>query len=153
MQKADTSKLEKEGLTALNKVDEVRQQVNEAEKRVEAEQGRLREVQAEQAAIINDTKTLLEQLEAQRAEAAEGISSQVLQLFERVAEHHDGQAMARVIQSHPKREEYICEGCNMSITLETVNALRTRDDVQQCTVCGRLLYLDESLNAPTRARS
>jgi predicted nucleic acid-binding Zn-ribbon protein len=143
LSKADARKLEKEGLDALTKVDEIRAQRDEIAQQAETERSRLREVQAESDAVLRDTSAMADQLQAQRDQAAAGISSHILQLFERVAEHHDGQAMARVVRSHPKREEFLCDGCHMSVPLEVVNALRTKDEVQQCVVCGRLLYIEQ----------
>ncbi len=54
--------------------------------------------------------------------------------------------MAQVLKSHPKREEYICDGCNMSIPVEAVNSLMTKDELQQCQICGRILYLENMIN-------
>ena len=44
--------------------------------------------------------------------------------------------------SAPSCEDYCCGGCNMTITLEVVNLLQSRDDIQHCAVCGRILYLE-----------
>ena len=44
---------------------------------------------------------------------------------------------------NPKRDEFICGGCNMAVTLETVNSLRTRDEVVQCNICGRILFFED----------
>jgi predicted nucleic acid-binding Zn-ribbon protein len=40
-------------------------------------------------------------------------------------------------------EEYNCAGCNMKVTLEIVSALSSRDDIQLCGSCGRILYLEQ----------
>jgi predicted nucleic acid-binding Zn-ribbon protein len=50
---------------------------------------------------------------------------------------------------HPKRDEYLCSGCNMKVTLEVINALQTRDELQTCKVCGRILYWE----APEKQRA
>ena len=69
--------------------------------------------------------------------------------FERVAEYHEGDAMANVIKPHPKSDEFICGGCHMTITTELVNALMSRDDLQMCNNCGRILYLDKAVEGTT----
>ena len=51
--------------------------------------------------------------------------------------------LAVVVQVHPKRLEFSCGGCHMSVPLELVNALKSREDIQCCNVCGRILYVQE----------
>jgi predicted nucleic acid-binding Zn-ribbon protein len=55
--------------------------------------------------------------------------------------------MALVERVHPKRVEYVCSGCNMSVTLEIVNALQSRDEVQTCQICSRILYFEVPASA------
>ena len=52
--------------------------------------------------------------------------------------------MADVQKPHPKRDEFVCGGCHMTITAEAVNALMTRDELQTCNNCGRILYLQQA---------
>ena len=85
----------------------------------------------------------LEALGRERTEAASAVPSSTLSIFDRVAERHDGEALARVIQPHPKRQEFMCDGCNMSVTLEQFVTLRAGTDIQVCNSCGRVLFLDD----------
>jgi predicted nucleic acid-binding Zn-ribbon protein len=139
---ADNSKIE---MQALELMDEI-QQIQEA-------MGSIREGQAKAQEKVDAASQVLEayqaevrddvgKLEAEHDACAEGLGPSVLALFNRVADHHDGEAMATIILSHPKREEYACGGCNMQVNLEIVNALQTREDIQCCNVCGRILYYD-----------
>ena len=48
--------------------------------------------------------------------------------------------MAAVTRMHPRREHFICSGCKINVTLDVVNSLQTRDEVQLCPSCGRILY-------------
>jgi predicted nucleic acid-binding Zn-ribbon protein len=68
----------------------------------------------------------------------------VRETFHRVAERHEGEALAAVEVVNAKRNEYCCGGCNMSVTLQTVLAMRTLDQLQTCGSCGRILYLSAS---------
>jgi len=70
------------------------------------------------------------------------ITAAVIEIVNRVAQRHEGEAMAPVTKLRPKRDEWACGGCNMKVALEVVNALQTRDDILLCNVCGRILYLD-----------
>ncbi len=145
-EKADTAKLETEILRLMEEV----QGLQDESAKIEEEKAQLLEglARAEEALrkFDEDSRAEREELEAKRAQFVDTISPSTLQTFLRAADHHDGEAMASVERIHPKREEYICSGCNMKITLEVVNALYTRDEVQVCKICGRILYLAESLD-------
>ena len=144
-EKANAAKLES---TVLELMDEIQKLQDEAAGG-EAEKARLLEnvAAAEEAlrAFDGELREELSQLEAKRTECSANIACTTLASFTRVAERHDGEAMAPITRLHPKREEYMCEGCNMKVTLEIVNALQTRDDIQLCNCCGRILYLDTAL--------
>ncbi len=148
--KADNAKLEDRILQILAKVDEMRTEAKKLDEQREQEMRRLAQLQNEHEALQRETESKVHRLQAEREEAADGVPPTVLQTFERVAERYDGEAMAIVVRTNPRREEFICQGCNMTVTLEKVNALITRDDVQQCQTCGRILYLEE---APTRQQT
>ena len=148
--KADNAKLEDRILQILAKVDEMRAEVKKLEQQREQEMRRLAQLQNEHDELQHETGSRIQHLQAEREEAATGVPPTVLQIFERVAERYDGEAMATVVRTNPRREEFICQGCNMTVTLEKVNALITRDDVQQCQTCGRILFLEE---AATRQRT
>lgn len=148
--KADNAKLEDRILQILAKVDEMRTEAKKLDEQREQEMRRLAQLQNEHDDLKRETGSKVQQLQAEREEAADGVPPTVLQTFERVAERYDGEAMAMVVRTNPRREEFICQGCNMTVTLEKVNALITRDEVQQCQSCGRILYLQE---APTRQQT
>jgi uncharacterized protein len=145
--KADASKLEDAVLAGLTRIDELKR--NEDQLRVILGKEKTRVVELEKAAseTLARLSGKLKDLESQRASAAAKVPRETLSQFERACEAHEGEALAAVEQAHPKREEYICSGCNMSLTLETINALRSRDAVVQCQTCSRILYI----HAPAHA--
>ena len=87
----------------------------------------------------------------------DGLAAQVvpgaLAIFTRIAERHDGEALVPVIKPYPKREDFACSGCNMKLTLDIINSLRTRDDIQICQVCGRIQHFDSTQLLPSRQTS
>lgn len=145
-EKADMLKLEEGALNAMARADQ--------EKKKEAEYKLVLEKEMAQVAEISKTVTeaeaklaaQLSALESERDQAADGIPAGVLATFQRACERHEGEAMALVERVHPKRAEYVCSGCNMSVTLEIVNALQSRDEVQTCQICSRILYLEAPAN-------
>lgn len=145
--KADAVKIEDAVLQALARVDDLKKR--EAELRAGREKELARGVELERAATEVEGKlsSRLKELEAQREEATASIPPESLMQFERACEKHDGEAMAMIEQIHPKRAEYTCSGCNMSIPLEVINALQSRDVVLQCHICSRILYLEAPAHA------
>ena len=141
-EKADNAKLENNILQLMETI----QALEEEGTKVEAEKARLLERVAvgETALRTFDAESSegRERLQADREACAETIPPAALAAFNRVAQHHGGEAMAAINKLSPKREEYGCSGCNMQVALEVVNALQTRDEIQTCSVCGRLLYLE-----------
>jgi len=141
-EKADNSKVETEILQHMEEL----QTLSQEGERLEAEKQEL--LQSAEAArkvldeFNDETHGERGGLEATRNEHAEKIPPPIFNTFTRVAQRHEGDAMATVRKVHPKRDEYICEGCNMKVTLEMVNALRSRDEVQLCSHCGRILYFE-----------
>ena len=161
----NTSKTNKEYsavLTQLNtsKADnsKIETQVLELLKDIDADEGDIRKIQAQ----INEQKQILEQIrkesdvlgvkyEAEIKEiqkewqqAASSIPCEWLDLFNRVAETYDGEALAKIDTQDEKIGGYTCGGCFMGITAESVNLLMTKDDIIRCPNCTRILVLGGS---------
>ena len=141
--KADVLKVEDAALAALARVDELKKQEADSRVAIENAEAKLGELERAAAGLEAELSGKLVDLETQRSAASEDVPPQALNLFRRACDKHDGEALALIAQAHPKRAEYNCTGCNMSLTLETVNALQSSGDaVQVCQTCSRILYLD-----------
>ena len=140
--KADALKFEDEVLTALSKVDDLKKSGAELKVQLEKEQTRAAELEKAARDAEQKLSGQLARLEGQREEATDGIPVEALTLFERACERHEGSGLAMVEQPHPKRAEYVCSGCYMSVTLESINALQSRDVIVTCPNCSRILYLE-----------
>jgi len=148
--KADNAKREEQVLAMYAALDQHKAAIQELEQTRAKELERLRGLEATAAEFETSVRQQLETLQAEREEAAEQIPPEALRIFERVAAKHGGEAMAQILQINPRREEFVCEGCNMSATLEQISALRGRDEIQTCNTCGRILYTEEALATPHR---
>jgi len=146
-EKADMLKLEDSALGALGRVDQERKKEVDLKALIEKEMSQAAEVMKTAQEAEGKLAAELEALERERADAADNIPAKALTVFERACERHEGEAMALVERVHPKRAEYVCTGCNMSVPLEVINALQSHDEVQQCQTCSRILYLEASANA------
>ncbi len=140
--KADNSKVEEKVLAIFRQIEAKRKELTAIQEERAKEQARLAEAQGGLKDICEKSKERLAQLAADREAAAEAVPPKALDTFNRVAKKHNGEAMAQVVRTHPKREEYACEGCNMSITIEQVNNILSRDDAVLCNTCGRILYYE-----------
>lgn len=146
-EQADKSKAENVVLQAMEELQNLQTQLAALEQEKQGRVAALQQAQATLGRHDDAARPELESLMARRETCSAGIAASTLQTFLRVAEHLDGEAMAAVQKLHPKREDYMCSGCNISVTLEVVNALQSRDEVQLCKSCGRILFLE---SAPSR---
>jgi predicted nucleic acid-binding Zn-ribbon protein len=140
--KADNSKVEERVLALLTQIDAKRKEITALQETRAHEGARLAELQAAVRKAEDQSRNRLVALQALRDEAAAAVPEKALDCFSRVARKNDGEAMARVIRTNPKRAEYACDGCNMAITIEQVNAIMSRDEAITCNTCGRILYID-----------
>ena len=141
-QKADETHVESSVMELLQEID--RKKTALAETRNQAEEIELKVEQARQQ-LQRTRESLadrLETLDKRRTEATAALDPPVAHMFDRTSERYEGEAMARIVRTHPRRDEFICDGCYMTLNLERFNAVMTRDEVQNCSSCGRILYVD-----------
>lgn len=141
--KADNSKLEDRILEGLTELEKLRGEEQVIRSKIEDEKQALANARKAAEAFEQDSQVELGALGRERAETASAVPSTTLSVFERVAERHGGEALAQVVQPHPKRQEFMCDGCNMGVTLEQFVTLQAGSDIQLCNSCGRVLFLDE----------
>ncbi len=150
-EKADNTKLE----TGVLQLMEELQKLKAEGATIETEKAKLLEqaAAAEEALKTFDAQSKRERDELQtgREAFAGKLTAAAIDVFDRVAQRHEGEAMAPVTKLRPKRDEWACGGCNMKVALDVINALQTRDDIMLCNVCGRILYLEVPA-APKSAR-
>ncbi len=142
-QKADETRVESTTMEMLEGVEKQRALCKETEaqrREVDARVSDAREQLDRTRATLDDR---LKQLTRQRDEAAALLTPEVAHMFDRTSSRFEGEALARIVRTHPRRDEFICEGCNMSVNLERYNAVMTRDEVQTCPSCGRILYVEK----------
>jgi predicted nucleic acid-binding Zn-ribbon protein len=143
-EKASSAKVESEVLELMDRNYELQREQKDIEEQRAQALGRIASAEQDLRDSLAQVENERGLLQAQREDCAENIPASALSTFARVAERHDGEALVPVSKIHPKREEYACSGCHMTITLEVISTLRSRDEVQFCKVCGRILYLEEA---------
>ncbi len=143
-EKADKSRLESRAFELLENVEAKKRTFTEHEQAVQQEARRLATLETQLAHAKGSFADRLNTLERERDKAAEQLDGKALELFNRISERYEGEVMARVIQVHPRRQEFLCEGCNMGLAAERANLLMTRDELITCDNCGRILYMDKN---------
>jgi predicted nucleic acid-binding Zn-ribbon protein len=142
-EKADVSRLESRALQMMERIEARTKTLREQQERERRETERLDQLNAQFEQANQSFAERRARLEQQRAEAAREFAPEVLELFERVSERYEGEVMAKVVRTRPGRDEFVCDGCYMSLAAERANALKIRDDVLTCPNCGRVLFLEE----------
>jgi predicted nucleic acid-binding Zn-ribbon protein len=100
--------------------DDQRQQLNEQKDAILAEAAQTRE------ALVG--------LEAERQELSRHLSTDLLQMFDRVkSQQPDGLAIVSV-------EGAVCNGCHMNIPPQMFNELQREDSLKMCPSCERIIY-------------
>jgi predicted nucleic acid-binding Zn-ribbon protein len=140
--KADKSKLEDQILSLMTQIETDQAASKELELNIEKENVRLEEIHQQAEEKQKDVQRELDALLQQRQDAFRQVPGEQRSLFDRLAERYDGEVLAKVERSEKRKAEQTCGGCYMSILLEIVNSLMSRDDVMTCTNCGRILVLD-----------
>lgn len=148
--KADSSKVEDKVLALLGDLDRKRAELETIVQQKQAEDQKLAELRAAVVEAEQKARDRLDRLNAERREAASAVPPAALEFFDRVAKKNDGEALAKVIRTNPKRAEYACEGCNMAITIEQVNAILSRDEAITCNICGKILYVESTAGMAAR---
>jgi len=142
--KADNSKIETQVLELLKDIETDETECKELQKQIEQQKQHLEKLRTESEVLASKYQAEIDQIQAEWDDAAQTIPQEALEIFKRVAETYDGQAVVEVEQQEDKRETYSCGGCFMGITAECVNLLMTKDDIIRCSNCTRILVLGSS---------
>jgi uncharacterized protein len=142
--KADNSKIENQILDLMKAIEADQGEVIQLKQLIEEQKSKLEQIRKDSDVAATKCEQEIAVIQAEWEEAAKTISPEPLAMFKRVAETYDGEAIASVEQQDARNEAYTCGGCFMGLTIETVNALMTKDEVIRCPSCSRILVLNEN---------
>jgi predicted nucleic acid-binding Zn-ribbon protein len=126
--------------TDESECDQIQSQIDEQKKHLE-------ERRTEAEVMAGKCQVEIDKIQAEWDEVAKDIPEKPLEIFKRVTETYDGQAVALIEQQGGKKGAYSCDGCFMGLTAECVNLLMTKDDIIRCPNCTRILVLGDSLGS------
>jgi len=142
--KADNSKIETQVLELMKDTDNDEAECENIRQQIEQQKQQLEQIRAEAEQLAEKYQAEIEEIQVEWNQVAQTIPDEPLELFKRVAETYDGQAVAAVEQQEGKTGAYSCGGCFMNIAAELVNLLMTKDEIIRCPNCTRILVLGTS---------
>jgi predicted nucleic acid-binding Zn-ribbon protein len=144
--KAESSKIETQVLDLLKDIEADEAEIEKLQQQIHEQKQSLDQTRKEAEVLAARYEGEIEEIEKEWRQAANEIPKAQLEIFKRVAETYDGEALAMVEDQGEKTPSYSCGGCFMSITAENVNLLMTKDDIIRCSNCTRILILGSSLD-------
>ncbi len=142
--KADNSKIETQVLELMKDIEADQVEQKKIQDQIDQQKQSLEQTRKEAEVLAVKYQTEIDQIQAEWNQVAQTVPPESLQVFKRVAETYDGEALAMIEKQGNKMETYSCGGCFMGITAESVNLLMTRDDIIRCPNCTRILVLGNS---------
>jgi len=139
--KADNSKNETQILELLKDIETDEAECERIQNQIDTQKQTLEQTRKETELLATKYEAEIEEIQIEWNQVAQTIPTKPLEIFKRVAETYDGEALAVVERQGGKTETYTCGGCFMGITAESVNLLMTKDDIIRCPNCTRILVL------------
>jgi hypothetical protein len=139
--KADNSKVETQILELMKDIEVDEAECANIQDQIDEQKQKLEQIRKEAEHLATKYEAEIEEIQAEWDQASQTIPAELLELFNRVAETYDGEALAVVERQEGKTETYTCGGCFMGVPAESVNVLMTKDDVIRCPNCTRILVL------------
>lgn len=143
--KVDRNKVEDEAIKLLEQVERLNKEQAELNTQLEGEQNRLKEMRTLIHDRIAALQSEIDALRPKREQAAAEVPAKLRDVFERMADRYDGEALAAIAKPDRRREEYVCTSCNMELVPDVYNKLHSRDELVFCPSCRRILYIPEDL--------
>lgn len=143
--KVDKAQVEEDSLKLMEQVETLTKENESLSTQLTAESAKFQEMRA---SIDERVKAMTDEVDALRPARdalAVMVPERIKQIFDRLAERYEGEAMEPIDKPHPKREEYIALTCNIDLTVDVYNRLHSRDELLFCPSCGRIMFIPADL--------
>ena len=147
--KVDRNKIEEETMALLEAVERGQQESKALSEHLEAESKKAIEMKTAMSGRVADLQSDIDSLRPAREEASAAVPQKSRDLFDRMADRFEGEAMAAISKPDRRREEYACTACNMDLVANIYNKLHSRDELTFCPSCSRILFIPEDLPPET----
>lgn len=142
--KADNSKIENQILDLMKNIETDEDECSEIGNQIGEQKGKLEELRKDAETKTVGFESEIKDVQGEWDQVAKDIPAEALDVFNRVAETYDGEALAIATQQNEKVEIFSCDGCFMGLPAEIVNQLMTKDEIIRCSNCTRILVLKAS---------
>jgi len=142
--RADNSKIESQILELMKAVEVDEGECGNIRKQIEEQKQELEQTRKKVDSSAAEHEAEIAAIQAEWNEAAKAVPRKALDVFNRVADTYDGEAVAIIEQQEGRTAAYSCGGCYMGVPAESVNLLMTKDDIIRCSNCTRILVLNPS---------
>jgi predicted nucleic acid-binding Zn-ribbon protein len=144
-QKVDRGKIEEDAMKVLEESEAAGKEVEELNTVLESERAKAAQLKSQMSDTISKLQAEIDEMKGPREAAAAALPKKARDMFDRLAEHHDGEAMSPILKPDRRKEEYVCSACMMDLVTDVYNRLHTRDDMVFCPSCRRILYIPDEL--------
>jgi hypothetical protein len=142
--KAENSKIENQTLDLLKDIEVDEAEIAQIQAQIDEQKAKLDQTRKETESLATKHEAEIDQIQAEWDKQARTIPAEPLEVFKRVADTYDGEALAIVEQQQEKAGTYSCGGCFMGVPAEIKNLLMTKDEIIRCPNCTRILVLSTS---------
>jgi len=141
--KANRDRIEEDTIKLIDEADKLKARLGEIDEK-KSERDKLRKVaETERDTRKGEVQGRIEELQAQRDEAAKDVPTDVLATYDKLLDEREEEAMASIEVQDRKRHEYTCGACMMAIPVESVSALLSHGGLTMCVSCGSILYVSK----------
>lgn len=139
--KADNSKIETQILELMKNIEADDAECDTVRTSIEGMKAQLDQIRKEAETSAAKFEAEIKEIQAEWDAVAKDLDQESLEIFGRVADTYDGEAVVEVEEQEGRHASFSCGGCFMGITAESVNLLMTRDEIIRCANCTRILVL------------
>jgi predicted nucleic acid-binding Zn-ribbon protein len=145
--KLDRGKIEEQTLALVDAAEKVKVESAALSTHLETEKEKLVVMKAQVGDTLTKLQAEIDAVRPQREAAEAVVPPKARDIFNRLADRYDGEAMAGIDRPDRRKEEYLCTACNMDLVRDIYNKLKSRDDVVFCPNCQRILFIPDHFTA------
>jgi len=142
--KADNSKIENQILDLMKNIESDEADCEQIQNQIDEQKNKLDQIRKDSEIRAEQYESEIQTIQSEWDQTAYSIPQEALEIFNRVAETYDGEAISLIEQQNEAVDLFSCGGCFMGLTTETVNQLMTKDEILRCPTCSRILVLKTS---------
>lgn len=129
----EVSELEDRELVLMEKGEQLKQSLADAQLKLEATQRLVDEELADIATRRDNLTAEKAELQSNRQESEKDVDGDVLDIYNRLFKSKGGLVVVPLVNGQ-------CKGCHMKVVKSTVVAVKAGREVTHCESCGRILY-------------